>query len=131
MNPYSKFNRVVGLIGLLCVTYMAAAVAQTRASFGSKRNQSPIHGAALRTEKGNYSFRGLQVPIGQTSSAIEIPITNGGDVPLTGLSAVTHGDFVVAGTSCSAQLPAGETEKSRCVVSVAFAPPHPVRGPAT
>jgi len=47
---------------------------------------------------------------------------NGGDVPLTGLSAVTHGDFVVTGTSCSGQLPAGESEKSRCVVSVAFRP---------
>ena len=121
MNLHSKGHRVAGLAALLCVTCLAA-VGQTPASLNGKRNPPRIHGPALRTEKGNYSFRGLQVQVGQTSSAIEIPITNGGDVPLTGVSAATHGDFVVTGTSCSGQLAAGGSEKSRCVVSVAFRP---------
>ncbi len=43
-------------------------------------------------------------------------------MPLTGVSAATHGDFVVTGTSCSGTLPAGETGKSQCVFSVAFRP---------
>jgi hypothetical protein len=99
-----------------------AAAGQTAASLDRKRNPVLAHGPALRTEKGNYSFRGLRVPVGAKSAAMEIPITNGGDVPLTGVNAVTHGDFVVTGTSCSATLPAGAAEKSRCVVSVAFQP---------
>jgi hypothetical protein len=78
--------------------------------------------ALLFEPKGAITHSGALVPIGQVSPAIEIPISNGGDVPLTGVSAVTHGDFVVTGTSCSGQLPAGETEKSRCAVSVAFRP---------
>jgi hypothetical protein len=128
MNLHSKCYRVIGLTAIVCVACLAA-VGQTAASLNSKRNTPLVHGRALRTEKGNYSFRGLQVPVGQTSSAIEIPITNGGDVPLTGVSATTHGDFVVTGTSCAGQLPAGAAEKSRCVISVAF---HPVdSGPRT
>ncbi len=128
MNLHSKCFRVVGLTAIICVTCLAA-VGQTAASPNSKSNPPRVHGPALRTEKGNYSFRGLQVPVGQTSSPIEIPVANGGDVPLTGVSAVTHGDFVVTGTTCSAQLPAGKTEKSRCVISVAF---HPTAsGPKT
>ena len=128
MNLHSKCYRAVGLTAIVCVMCLAA-VGQTAASLNSKRNQPLVHGPALRTEKGNYSFRGLQVPVGQTSSAIEIPITNGGDVPLTGIAAEAHGDFFVTGTSCSGQLPAGEAEKSRCAISVAF---HPtISGPRT
>src|SRR5579863_6940014 len=116
MNLHSKCYRAVGLTAIVCVMCLAA-VGQTAASLNSKRNQPLVHGPALRTEESNYSFRGLQVPVGQTSSAIEIPITNGGDVPLTGIAAEAHGDFFVTGTSCSSQLPAGDTEKSRCVIS--------------
>lgn len=128
MNLHSKCYRAVGLTAIVCVMCLAA-VGQTAASPNSKRNPALVHGPALRTEKGNYSFRGLQVPVGQTSSAVRISIANGGDVPLAGVSAVTHGDFVLTGTTCSGQLPAGDTEKGRCVFSVAFRPTAP--GPRT
>jgi hypothetical protein len=121
MHLHSKCYRAIGLTAIVCVMCLAA-VGQTAASLNSKRNPALSHGPALRTEKGNYSFRGLQVSVGQTSSAIEIPIANGGDEPLTRVSEATHDDFVVTGTSCSGQLPARETGKSRCVFSVAFRP---------
>jgi Abnormal spindle-like microcephaly-assoc'd, ASPM-SPD-2-Hydin len=122
MHPHSKGLRAVGVAVLASFACITAAVGQTAASLDSKRNQHPMHGPAILTEKGNYSFRGLQVPIGKTSLAIQIPIRNGGDVPLTGVSAVTHGDFVVTGTSCTGQLPASGDEKSQCLMSVAFHP---------
>src|ERR1700759_464602 len=102
MNPHSKRYSAVGLTVLLCFSCLAA-VGQIADPLNSKSNSHRIHGRALRTEKGNYSFRGLQVQVGQTSLPIEIPVANGGDVPLTGIRAVTHGDFVVTGTTCSAQ----------------------------
>jgi hypothetical protein len=121
MSSHSKGPRAFGLTALLCVLSLAG-VAQTAASFDSKRNPPLVHGPALRTEKGNYSFRGLEIPIGRASPAIEIPIMNGGDVSLTGITAATHGDFVVTGSSCSGPLPAPSNEKSRCAISVAFRP---------
>jgi len=80
---------------------------------------------AIRTERGNHSFRGLDIPVGQVSAPFNIDIINGGSLPVTGLTAVTHGDFVIARNGCSHTLTVGTAAESRCTISVSFQPTHP------
>ncbi len=78
--------------------------------------------AAIRTERGNHSFRGLDVAVGQISAPFGIDIVNDGDSPVTGLTAATHGDFVITRNGCSHTLSVGSAAESRCTIFVAFRP---------
>jgi hypothetical protein len=76
----------------------------------------------LKTERGSYSFRGLQVAVGETSPALDIVMRDSGDAPLIGITAATHGDFVINENRCPQLLPPAGSGKNWCAISVAFRP---------
>src|SRR5260370_16179756 len=103
-------------VAVVCLAISAMAFAQAPSKF------SQLAGPQLKTERGSYSFRGLQVAIGETGPSHDVVIRNSGDAPLAGVHAVTHGDFVITANRCPQLLPPAGSGQNSCAISVTFKP---------
>ena len=110
------WEKTRSIAAVACLAISGRALAQNQVG------HAHITGPALETDRGSDSFRGLRVSIGETGPSHRIMIRSSGDTPLTGLTATTHGDFVITASTCPQTLPPAGSEESRCSVSVAFRP---------